>query len=199
MTFVGTLQSAAGGGFVALMVVWADRVLGIGTAGLRFGVLFGVWGIGGTVAALLLPRLLLHTGSARLCQLALPASALLGVLCARATDWRLACVLMAGWGVAYQLVVVNSITYRQQVTPERLLGRVNTAGRMLSWGLGWTGGATAAGALSSRLGVRGALLVMTLLLVPAVVLAWTWLRGYAGETAVVESIGSGAPPTEELS
>jgi MFS family permease len=199
MTFVGTLQSAAGGGFVALMVVWADRVLGIGTAGLRFGVLFGVWGIGGTLAALVLPRLLNHTDPTRLCQLALPASALLGVLTARATDWRLACLGLAGWGVAYQLVIVNSITYRQQVTPERLLGRVNTAGRMLSWGLGWTGGATVAGAVSSHLGVRAALLVMTLLIVPAVALAWTALRGYAGEDAVAGSIGSAGPPPEELS
>jgi predicted MFS family arabinose efflux permease len=184
---------------VALMVVWADRVLGIGTAGLRFGVLFGVWGIGGTLAALVLPRLLNHTDPMRLCQLALPASALLGVLTARATDWRLACLGLAGWGVAYQLVIVNSITYRQQVTPERLLGRVNTAGRMLSWGLGWTGGATVAGAVSSHLGVRAALLVMTLLIVPAVALAWTALRGYAGEDAVAGSIGSPGPPPEELS
>ena len=173
MTFVGTLQSAAGGGFVALMVAWADRVLGIGTAGLRFGILFAVWGVGGTAAALLLPRLLRLTTPARLCLLALPASAVFGLVSARASDWRMACVGLAGWSVAYQLVIVNSISYRQQVTPERLLGRVNTAGRMLSWGLGWTGGAVVAGALSTRIGLPWALLAMTLLIVPAVVLAWT--------------------------
>ena len=200
MTFVGTLQSAAGGGFVALMVVWADRVLGIGTAGLRFGVLFGVWGLGGTAAALLLPRLLRLTTPARLCLLALPASALLAVLTTRTTDWRLACVALVGWSVAYQLVIVNSISYRQQVTPERLLGRVNTAGRMLSWGVGWTGGAVVAGTLSTRLGVSSALLVMSLLIVPAVALAWTSpLRRYTGEAAVSGSLGSVGPPPEELS
>jgi len=199
MTFVGTLQSAAGGGFVALMVAWADRVLGIGTAGLRFGVLFGVWGIGGATAALLLPWLLRRTTPARLCLLALPASALLAVLSARAVDWLVACLCLAAWGVAYQLVLVNSITYRQQVTPEPLLGRVNTAGRMLSWGVGWTGGAVAAGALSAHVGVRAAMLWTTLLIVPAVALAWTSpLRGYAGEAAPVGSLGSGGPPPEEL-
>jgi hypothetical protein len=141
-----------------------------------------VWGVGGAAAALLLPVLLRRTTPARLCLLALPASAALGVLTSRAVDWRLACVGMAAWGVAYQLVLVNSISYRQQVTPEPLLGRVNTAGRMLSWGVGWTGGAVGAGALSAHLGVRTALLCTTLTIVPAVALAWTSpLRGYAGE------------------
>ncbi|HKG50257.1 MAG TPA: MFS transporter [Actinomycetales bacterium] len=200
MTFVGTLQSAAGGGFVALMVVWADRVLGIGTSGVRFGVLFGVWGLGGAAAALVLPRLLRLTTPARLCLLAVPMSALLGVLTARAADWRLACLGLAGWSVAYQLVIVNSVSYRQQVTPEPLLGRVNTAGRMLSWGVGWTGGAVVAGALSTRIGVSSALLVMTLLIAPAAVLAWTSpLRRYTGEVAAPGSLGSAGPPTEELS
>jgi len=44
---------------------------------------------------------------------------------------------------------------------------------MLSWGLGWTGGAVLAGVLSSRIGLPRALVAMTLLSVPAVVLAWT--------------------------
>ena len=55
---------------------------------------------------------------------------------------------MVVWGVAYQGVVLNSMTYRQQVTPEPLLGRVNTAGRMLSFGVGWTCGALGASALA---------------------------------------------------
>jgi len=36
MTIVTAIQSFAGGGFVALMVVWCDRVLGVGTEGWRF-------------------------------------------------------------------------------------------------------------------------------------------------------------------
>ena len=172
MTVVGTLQSAAGGGFVALMVVWADRTLGIGTAGLRFGILFGVWGIGGAIAAGVLPRLVARVGAERLCLLALPASAALGVVTALAPTWQLASAGLVAWGVAYSLVVVNSITYRQTVTPEPLLGRVNTAGRMLSWGLGWTGGAVLAGGLAAHLGTRAALVLMASFTAPAVVVAW---------------------------
>jgi MFS family permease len=173
MTIVGALQSAAGGGFVALMVVWADRTLGIGTQGLRFGVLFGVWGIGSALAAAVLPRLVERLGAERLLLAALPVSAVLGVLTALAPTWQLGALGLMTWSVAYSLVVVNSITYRQQVTPEPLLGRVNTAGRMLSWGVGWTGGAVVAGALAQQVGTQAALVVMASLTVPGVVVAWT--------------------------
>jgi predicted MFS family arabinose efflux permease len=70
-------------------------------------------------------------------------------------------------------VVVNTISYRQQVTPEPLLGRVNTAGRMLSWGVGWTLGAVAGGVLSHQIGVRPAMVTMASLSVVAVLVAWT--------------------------
>jgi predicted MFS family arabinose efflux permease len=66
-------------------------------------------------------------------------------------------------------------------------------------GVGWTGGAVMAGALSTRIGVPSALLLMTLLIVPAVVLAWTSpLRRYAGEATADGSLGSAGPPPEEL-
>ena len=43
-TIIGFLQCVGAGGFVALMVVWIDQRLGVGTAGLRFGLVFGVVG-----------------------------------------------------------------------------------------------------------------------------------------------------------
>jgi len=46
MTIVGAIQSMAGGGFVALMVVWFDRVLDIGTQGWRFGLTWSSWSVG---------------------------------------------------------------------------------------------------------------------------------------------------------
>ena len=67
---------------------------------------------------------------------------------------------MVVWGVSYQGVVLNSMTYRQQVTPEPLLGRVNTAGRMLSFGVGWTCGALGASALAGLIGLRPALVAV---------------------------------------
>jgi MFS family permease len=171
-TIIGTLQSAAGGGFIALWVPWADRVLHIGTSGWRFGLLFSVWGIGGILASALTPRLLRRFSAARLTLLWIPVSGAGGLLVASSTHWLLACIWMVVWGLAYQLVIINSLNYRQLVTPEHLLSRVNTAGRMLSWGVGWTGGALAGGALATVMGLRQAILVVVAAGILAAVFAW---------------------------
>ena len=102
----------------------------------------------------------------------LPVSAVLGVLTALAPDWQLAALGMVGWAIAYTMVVVNTISYRQQVTPEPLLGRVNLAGRMLSWGLGWTLGSALGGLLGQLVGIRAALVAAAALGFLSVAIAW---------------------------
>ncbi len=171
-TVIGTLQSAAGAGFMALFVPWADRILHIGSSGWRFGVVFSVWGIGGILAAVVTPWLLRRMPTLRLVLLAIPMSALIGVGTVLAPSWVLAAVGLALWGIFYQLVVVNSISYRMQVTPDELQGRVNTAGRVLSWGLGWSLGAAVAGVLEPVIGLRWAMLALVLLCAVAAVYSW---------------------------
>jgi hypothetical protein len=173
MTLVGALQSVVGGGFVALMVVWFDRVLDIGTEGWRFGLVWSSWSVGALAATLTLPRVLDRLSPAQITLTALPVAAGLGIATSFATVWPLAALGLLVWSSAYTMVVVNSISYRQQVTPEHLLSRVNTVGRMLAWGLGWTAGAAAAGVLSSVVGVRPALHVITCVGILAVAVAWT--------------------------
>ena len=171
-TVIGTLQSAAGAGFMALSVPYADRLLHIGTSGWRFGLLFAVWGIGGILAAAVTPRLLRRMSTLRLTLLAIPVSAVAGVLTVLQSVWWVAAALLVGWGIAYQTVVMNSISYRQQVTPDALQGRVNTAGRVLSFGLGWSAGAAVAGVLATWVGLRPAMVAMVSLGVVAAVYAW---------------------------
>jgi MFS family permease len=176
------------GGFVALMVVWIDQRLGVGTEGLRFGLVFGAFSVGGLAASLALPWLVRRVPVAAIALVASPVAAAFAVVLPLVTSWWLAGITLVLWGVAYQLVVVNSITYRQQVTPEHLLGRVNTAGRMLAWGMGWTGGAFVAGALVGWLGLVGTLVVLSLTHVVAVVVAWTSpLRAQLRDTAALPS------------
>jgi MFS family permease len=182
MTIVGSVQSFAGGGFMALIVVWCDRVLHIGTSGLRFGLVWGTWGIGGLIAALSLPRLLERMSPAAITLYALPMSALLGVLSPLSPHWVVAALALLVWGSAYVLVIVNAVSYRQQVTPENLLGRVNTAGRMLSWGVGWTLGSVVGGLLGNAFGARTGMVLMGLSGGVGVLIAWTSpLRKIAAE------------------
>jgi MFS family permease len=173
MTLVGFTQCVSGGGFVALMVVWCDRQLGIGTEGPRFGIVYASWAVGALVASLTLPRVLRGTSPARVTLLALPVSALLGFLVPVWHRWEAGALSLTAWAVAYTMVVINSISYRQQVTPDRLLGRVNTTGRLLAWGLGWSGGALLAGLLGGWIGLQPALFAVTSVSFVGVVIAYT--------------------------
>ena len=199
-SLIGMIQSVSGAGFMALLVPWSDRTLGIGTSGWRFGLVYSVWGLGGILAAALTPRMLRRASAARLTLTWIPVSALAGLAVATATHWAVVTVLMVVWGVAYQVVIINSLNYRQQVTPEHLLSRVNTAGRMLSWGVGWTLGAVVAGALAGPLGVRGAMVAVVAIGLVGAVFAWTSpLRqiavAAAAEAAPRAATDGAAPPT----
>lgn len=180
MTFLGAAQSFSGGAFVGQLVVWADRVLGVRSGDPRLGMLFGSWGVGGVLASLVLPRVARRFGEARVTLVFLPISAAVGTLAVLPRDWRLATVGQLAWGVAYMVVVVNSVTLRQQLTPEPLLSRVSTAGRMLSFGVGYPLGAVVGGVLSSHLGPRPAIILGMIPLLLGAGYAWlSPLRGLA--------------------
>ena len=171
-TVIGFLLSFSGAGFMALSVPYADRLLDVGTSGWRFGLVFAAWGIGGMLVAVITPRLLRVVSPNRLALLWLPVAAVSGIVVVTASSWQVAVAVMVVWGVSYQGVILNSMTYRQQVTPEPLLGRVNTAGRMLSFGVGWTGGALVASALAGAVGLRPALVAVVSVGVVAAAFGW---------------------------
>jgi predicted MFS family arabinose efflux permease len=183
-TVVGGLQAMAGGAFMGQFVPWLDQVLGVRPRGdVRLGVMFSTWGIGGLIASLTFPWLVRRWGEPRVTLVFLPLSALFGLLCAAATDWAVAAAMLGCWGVVYSVVVVNAITLRQRVTPDRLQSRVNTAGRMLSFGGGWPTGALAGGIVSEAYGPRAAIVASIGLIVVAAVVAWlSPLRGIGVES-----------------
>jgi len=132
--------------------VWADRRLHVRAGDPRLGLVFAAWGVGALLAAVALPWLTRRYGPPRVALLALPASAVLSVATALCTSWLAGAVLTMVWGVAYMLVVTNAITFRQQVTPEALMSRVGTTGRMLSFGVGWPLGGVLGGVVAEAAG-----------------------------------------------
>ncbi|MCG8922848.1 MFS transporter [Lentzea sp. CC55] len=174
LTLVGATHSVASGAWVAVLVPFADRVLQVAPRGdARLAALFSCWGVGALIASRLVPELTARWGGARLALTALPLSLLGGVLVLASPHWLLVCVALVYWGAAHATVVLNGITYRQQVCPEELQSRVNTTARMLAWGVGQPVGAALAGAVSVATGdPRGGLAAGVLVLLSGVVLAW---------------------------
>ncbi|HEX7303070.1 MFS transporter [Lentzea sp.] len=168
LTLVGVTHSAASGAWVAVVVPFADRVLGVAPSGdVRLAALFSCWGVGAIIASRSLPRLTRRWGNARVALGALPLSLLGGVLVLVGGHWLVVCAAAVCWGWAGATVVINGITYRQQVCPEELQSRVNTTGRMVAWGLGQPLGAVLAGGVSvaagdPRAGLAAGLVVLAL-------------------------------------
>ncbi|HUQ56958.1 MFS transporter [Lentzea sp.] len=174
LTLVGATHSVASGAWVAVLVPFADEVLGIAPRGdVRLAALFSCWGVGAIIASRVLPRLTQRWGNARVALRALPLSLLGVVLVLVGEHWLLVCAAAVFWGVAGAVVVINGISYRQQVCPEELQSRVNTTGRMVAWGLGQPLGAALAGAVSVWAGdPRAGLAAGVVVLFSGVVMAW---------------------------
>jgi len=171
-TLVVGLQAFTGGVFVGQLVPWADQALDVAPGDARLGLLFAAWGLGGLAASALLPRIVRRTGEPRAILACLPLSTLGALAAALSGHWLLAAVAITGWGTAYSVVVLAGITQRQKLTPDRLQGRVNTAGRMLSFGLGWPLGALAGGVAAESIGPRGALLGSVAAVLAGTIAAW---------------------------
>ncbi|WP_371645715.1 MULTISPECIES: MFS transporter [unclassified Streptomyces] len=172
MTVVGTLQSFSGGAIVGQLVVFADRGLGIHDGDARIGFLYTAWSAGGIGGSLILPRLLRRFDAFQILLGVLPVGALLGLVVVMVSDWRIVLVALTAWGCAYLAVLVNTMTYSQEVTPAELQGRVNTTRRMLSSGLGVPLGALVASSVTVRFGIQAGMSMAVVSIGLAAVVVW---------------------------
>jgi MFS family permease len=194
MTVVGTCQSFAGGAFTALLVVWADRTLGVPDGDWRLGFLFAIWGGGAVLGAWLMPRMFERFGQVRTLLIVVPLSGLGGIATAAAPTWAWAMVAIGTWSIFYMLVASTSVTIRQLVTPEPLMSRVMTVGRMLTFGAGFPTGAFVAGQLATTMSPAHAMLACQATVVLGSVIAWTSRLRRAPRVLEVPDDDTPAPP-----
>jgi MFS family permease len=171
MVLAGFGNSFTGGALQGLVVVYAVRALGLGEQDGRIGALFSAGAVGALGATLLLPFLVRRVPVGRITLVGLIVHPLIVVGVALAPSFPVALVAYLLWYGCFQLIIVNGISVRQMVTPDRLQSRVNATGRLIAWG-GTPFGATVGGLLADALGVRPALILLALPVTCAAVLAW---------------------------
>jgi predicted MFS family arabinose efflux permease len=171
-TLVAVLMNVSFGAFLGQVVPFADTELGVPPDDARLGALYASWAVGGLVASVAYPWLSRTLGPIRVLLFALPCTAFLGLMVSMSSHWLVAVVVTALWGVPLTTCILNSITVRAMVTPDRLQGRVNTVGRMLGFGLGMPVGAMLGGLLSHGYGARVALYATAAFQAAATVTAW---------------------------
>src|SRR5690606_17564967 len=144
-------------GFTAMELVYLERELGL-SAG-QIGLLLSSFGIGGLLGSFVARPIASRLGEGRVLWLALAAATPgMLVLPAADADWTLllAAAGMIMFGAGTVVYNVTQVSFRQRVTPDRMLGRMNATIRFLVWGV-LPVGALIGGALGEAYGSRAAL------------------------------------------
>jgi len=138
-----------------LLPIYVLRILGFSPE--LMGLLFSLGAVGGLLGAALAGRISARLGEARAIPLSAIAFSIATVplpLAALLPTSAAAVVLAAQWvtmSFAVVLYNITQVTFRQRITPGRLLGRMNASIRFCVWGV-MPLAALAAGALGTALG-----------------------------------------------
>ncbi len=169
ITTCTAIANLAGGCLLALTVLFLSRVVGLGPGVL--GTLMAAGPIGALVGAVAAGRLSRLVGSARIIWIApLVTSPFELLIPLTAHGWRLGLFAVAAFMMSFGSVVysVTQVSYRQAVTPQRLLGRMNATIRFIVWGT-LPLGALLGGALGELAGVRHTLWVVACMAITSAV------------------------------
>ncbi|MEO3869031.1 MFS transporter [Nonomuraea sp. B12E4] len=142
-----------------MLLLLLSRELGLAAG--TIGLMMATTGLGGLAGALVNARLVRWLGPGPAMWLAIGGPApLTFVLPWLAADWRLGLLVVTLFCYGAGVVVYNvtQLSFRQSITPEALLGRMNATVRFLVWGTVPLGGLIG-GVLGEVIGIRPTLLV----------------------------------------
>ncbi|MCC3274471.1 MFS transporter [Arthrobacter sp. zg-Y20] len=143
--------------YMAMLIFFLPRDLGLGSG--QMGIVFSLLGVGGLLGALAAKRVTAWLGEGRSIWMSVAATAPFALLWPAASQGWTVWLGAAGLGVASCGTVVYNIaqvSFRQRLTPDRLLGRMNATMRFLVWGTQPVG-AVLGGVLGQVYGARPAL------------------------------------------
>lgn len=131
---VGVSNFAANAVFTVFVLYAVGPTSTLDLTGVAYSILLAMIAVGSVAGSLLADRIERILGRARSFALAIPTlSLLLWLPAATSNSIIIGCGFVLG-GVGIAVWNVISISLRQRITPARLLGRVNSAFRLLAWG-----------------------------------------------------------------
>jgi MFS family permease len=154
------LTAAASFPLLVLYAVGDESTLGLDDRG--FGILLLAAAMGSLVASVVSDPIMRRLGRARTLTVSIVTMALFVGGPALTTDPVVLGVLLAAGGFGVMLWNIPTVSFRQSVTPDHLLGRVNSAYRLLAWGT-MPVGAALGGFLGEILPIRAVFAIMGIL------------------------------------
>jgi MFS family permease len=135
LTFWNLIENAV----IGILVLYGLEVIDLPPS--AYGVLLSGVAVGGVLGAAVAPRLEQRCGSGTVIALTVALTVAANVGLALTRQAAVAVALLALVGLAAVAFNVVSVTYRQSVVPDRLLGRVSGAYRFATWGINPVGAA----------------------------------------------------------
>lgn len=132
------------------LVLLAQERLGLGAAG--YGVLLGVGAVGGVLGSVVAGRVVRRFGEGAPLPVLILAGACSAVVPALTHSVVAVAASFALFGMVGVIWNVITVSLRQSIIPDRLLGRVNSVYRLLAWG-GMPLGALLGGFVANRYGL----------------------------------------------
>lgn len=172
----------------AVNIVFLSRTLELPAA--VIGIVIAVGSVTVMIGAAFTTRLAGAVGSARIIWLSLAVTAPLSLATAFAQPgwWTLLVVVGIAAGEFGQIVYsITNVSLRQQIVPDRILGRVNATMQVVVMGL-FPVGAIIGGVLGELIGARWTVLAAGVLLLSCPILLWRALRGARDVEDVAEVV-----------
>ncbi len=117
----------------ATMVLFAQEVLLVTTTTFAFLMMAGA--IGGVLGSVLAPKISAKVGSGTSLYITLIVQTLSALIVGFATHWMIAAVMFVFTSFTGVLWNVITVSLRQTIIPDHLLGRVNSVYRFFAWGM----------------------------------------------------------------
>jgi MFS family permease len=165
LTVLSASVNLGAGGLFAVLVLFAERWLGLGPAG--YGILIAVGAVGSLAGGLLAERITTAWGRRAVVAYTAPLVAGCFALTALAPQLVVTGVALIVFGLVTSVFNVVAMSLRQSRTPGHMLGRVVGVHRVACWGA-IPVGALGAGAVGSAFGLRWAVGACAL----AVLVSW---------------------------
>ncbi len=133
MAIILGLLNGLGSVTMATFILFAQEVLGVDAFTFAFLGMAGA--IGGVIGSLTAPKISEALGSGTSLYLTLSGQALITAAIGISSNWIIVAVLFAGFTVTAVLWNVITVSLRQTIIPDHLLGRVNSVYRFFAWGM----------------------------------------------------------------
>lgn len=148
------LSNLASTALISVLAIYAVEPGPMGLSEPAFGLLLTASAVGSLLATVLGERVIAMLGRSRtlLLSMVIPAwLPLSAALTANVAPFAIGLALAGFWWMAWNVITVS---LRQRIAPDHLLGRVNAGYRLVAWGA-MPVGAALGGVVGSLLGVRG--------------------------------------------